>query len=134
MFGSVCTLMPYESPEQAFAWSGRGGGSLVASVFTGDDAFAADAAMGLAATHGRVLIVDETVGEASTGHGNVMPMLVHGGPGRAGGGEELGGLRGVRLYHQRVAVERHAAAVPSQAPSGEHIGEVCHTSGHFGDV
>ncbi|MCH8188028.1 MAG: hypothetical protein IIB66_04870 [Proteobacteria bacterium] len=83
----------------------RGGGSLVASVFTGDDAFAADAAMGLAATHGRVLIVDETVGEASTGHGNVMPMLVHGGPGRAGGGEELGGLRGLRLYHQRVAVQ-----------------------------
>ena len=105
VFGPVCTLMPYESPAHAFDLAGRGGGSLVASVFTGDDAFAADAAIGLAANHGRVLIVDESVGAASTGHGTVMPMLVHGGPGRAGGGEELGGLRGLRLYHQRVAVQ-----------------------------
>jgi 3,4-dehydroadipyl-CoA semialdehyde dehydrogenase len=105
VFGPVCTLMPYESAAHAFDLAGRGGGSLVASVFSGDDAFAADAAIGLAANHGRVLIIDESVGEASTGHGNVMPMCVHGGPGRAGGGEELGGVRGLRLYHQRVAVQ-----------------------------
>lgn len=105
VFGPVCTLMPYESPAHAIDLAGRGGGSLVASVFTGDDVFAADATIGLAANHGRVLVIDEQVGEASTGHGNVMPMLVHGGPGRAGGGEELGGLRGLRLYHQRVAVQ-----------------------------
>ncbi len=105
VFGPVCTLMPYASADQAFDLAGRGGGSLVASVFTGDDAFAAEATLGLAANHGRVLVIDEKVGEASTGHGNVMPMCVHGGPGRAGGGEELGGLRGLRLYHQRVAVQ-----------------------------
>jgi 3,4-dehydroadipyl-CoA semialdehyde dehydrogenase len=104
-FGPACTLMPYDSPDQAIALAARGGGSLAASVFTGDDKFAADAALGLAASHGRVLIVDEKVGKSSTGHGIVMPMCVHGGPGRAGGGEELGGIRGLRFYHQRLAVQ-----------------------------
>jgi 3,4-dehydroadipyl-CoA semialdehyde dehydrogenase len=105
VFGPVCTLMPYANADEAFDLSARGGGSLVASVFTGDDAFAADATLALAASHGRVLVIDEQVGAASTGHGTVMPMLVHGGPGRAGGGEELGGVRGLRLYHQRAAVQ-----------------------------
>jgi 3,4-dehydroadipyl-CoA semialdehyde dehydrogenase len=104
-FGPVCTLMPYDGPADAFALAGRGGGSLVASVFTGDKDFARDAVLGIGADHGRVLVVDESVGRGQTGHGNVMPQCVHGGPGRAGGGEELGGLRGLRFYHQRLAVQ-----------------------------
>ena len=104
-FGPVSTLMPYASADEAFALTARGGGSLAASVFTGDEAFARQAALGIGAHHGRVLIVDESVAKSSTGHGIVMPMCVHGGPGRAGGGEELGGLRGLRFYHQRFAVQ-----------------------------
>lgn len=105
VFGPVATLMPYEDTEQAFALAARGGGSLVASVFTGDDAFAAEAAAALGSSHGRVYIIDAAVGASGTGHGVVMPQCVHGGPGRAGGGEELGGLRGLRFYHQRSAVQ-----------------------------
>ncbi len=108
VFGPVATIMPYESVEQAFALAARGGGSLVASVFTGDDGFAARAAVALGPTHGRVFIIDATVGGSHTGHGVVMPQCVHGGPGRAGGGEELGGLRGLRFYHQRSAVQANA--------------------------
>ncbi len=104
-FGPVSTLMPYDSADQAFALARKGGGSLAASVFTADQAFAADAVMGIGAAHGRVLVVDESVGKSQTGHGIVMPMCVHGGPGRAGGGEELGGLRALRFYHQRLAVQ-----------------------------
>lgn len=105
VFAPVCTLMPYDTPEAACDLAGRGGGSLVASVFTGDDDFAAAAVLGLAPRHGRVLVVDESVGKSQTGHGIVMPMCLHGGPGRAGGGAELGGLRGLRFYHQRLAVQ-----------------------------
>jgi 3,4-dehydroadipyl-CoA semialdehyde dehydrogenase len=104
-FGPVATLMPYGDGAEAFALAARGGGSLAASVFTGDAGFARDAAIGLGAHHGRVLVVDESVGKGQTGHGIVMPMCVHGGPGRAGGGEELGGLRSLRFYHQRLAVQ-----------------------------
>jgi 3,4-dehydroadipyl-CoA semialdehyde dehydrogenase len=104
-FGPVCTVMPYDGAEQAFALADRGGGSLVASVFTGDKAFAAEAVMGIGAYHGRVLVVDSSVGKGQTGHGIVMPMCVHGGPGRAGGGAELGGARGLAFYHQRLAVQ-----------------------------
>jgi 3,4-dehydroadipyl-CoA semialdehyde dehydrogenase len=105
VFGPVCTIMPYTSADDAYALAARGGGSLAASVFTGDDAFATEAALGIAAMHGRILVIDAKVAEANTGHGIVMPMCVHGGPGRAGGGEELGGKRGLRFYHQRVAVQ-----------------------------
>jgi 3,4-dehydroadipyl-CoA semialdehyde dehydrogenase len=104
-FGPVSTLMPYANADEAYDLAGRGGGSLTASVFTGDGAFAAEAALGLGANHGRVLVVDESIAKSQTGHGIVMPMCVHGGPGRAGGGEELGGLRGLRFYHQRLAVQ-----------------------------
>jgi 3,4-dehydroadipyl-CoA semialdehyde dehydrogenase len=104
-FGPVCTLMPYDSAEDAFALAARGGGSLAASVFTGDGGFANDAVLALGADHGRVLVVDESVGRGQTGHGIVMPQCVHGGPGRAGGGEELGGLRSLTFYHQRLAVQ-----------------------------
>ncbi|HET8727489.1 MAG TPA: 3,4-dehydroadipyl-CoA semialdehyde dehydrogenase [Alphaproteobacteria bacterium] len=105
VFGPVATIVPYDGADQAFALAQRGGGSLVASVFSADGGFLEEAALELADCHGRILAVDAAVGPASTGHGIVMPMCLHGGPGRAGGGEELGGLRGLRLYHQRTAVQ-----------------------------
>lgn len=105
VFGPAATLLPYKSSEEAYALAARGGGSLAASVFTADDRFAARSAIALGPTHGRILIINEALADANTGHGNVMPQSVHGGPGRAGGGEELGGVRGLRFYHQRTAVQ-----------------------------
>jgi 3,4-dehydroadipyl-CoA semialdehyde dehydrogenase len=122
VFGPATTLMPYDSPEQAFALAARGGGSLVASVFTADDAFARDAVLGLGASHGRVMVIDDAVGKLSTGHGIVMPMCVHGGPGRAGGGEELGGLRGLRFYHQRLAVQGNKTRMAALAAGAAEVG------------
>jgi 3,4-dehydroadipyl-CoA semialdehyde dehydrogenase len=105
VFGPVATLMPYHDVEQAFAIARLGLGSLVASVYSADDSFSARAAVELADSHGRVLCVNAAVGQTHTGHGNVMPQCMHGGPGRAGGGEELGGLRALDFYHRRCAVQ-----------------------------
>ncbi len=121
VFGPVCTVMPYGSADEAYALAARGGGSLAASVFTGDDAFATEAALDIAAHHGRILVIDAKVAEASTGHGIVMPMCVHGGPGRAGGGEELGGKRGLRFYHQRVAVQASTARLDLLAAGAAEV-------------
>jgi 3,4-dehydroadipyl-CoA semialdehyde dehydrogenase len=107
-FGPVSTLMPYDNAAQAATLADRGEGSLVASVFTADKDFARDTVLGIGPYHGRVLVVDSSVGKAQTGHGIVMPMCVHGGPGRAGNGAELGGLRGLAFYHQRFAVQGRA--------------------------
>ncbi len=104
-FGPVSTVMPYDAPEEAMALARRGGGSLVASVFTDDPAFAREAVEGLAPWHGRILLGNRASAETSTGHGSPLPMLVHGGPGRAGGGEELGGVRALTHYMQRTALQ-----------------------------
>jgi oxepin-CoA hydrolase/3-oxo-5,6-dehydrosuberyl-CoA semialdehyde dehydrogenase len=104
-FGPVCTVLPYGSPAEAIALARRGGGSLVASVFSADEASAAHLVLGLAPFHGRILVVNASCAADSTGHGSPLPHLVHGGPGRAGGGEELGGIRGVLHYMQRTAVQ-----------------------------
>ncbi|MCX7645677.1 MAG: phenylacetic acid degradation bifunctional protein PaaZ [Rhodobacteraceae bacterium] len=104
-FGPVATLMPYDEPEEAAALAARGRGSLVASVFTDDPGVAEAVVLGLAPHHGRVMIGNRASAKSSTGHGAPLPMLVHGGPGRAGGGEELGGIRGVMHYMQRTAVQ-----------------------------
>ena len=104
-FGPVCTLLSYDSPDEAIELARRGGGSLVASVFSADDATAARLVAGLAPFHGRILVVNADCAADSTGHGSPLPHLVHGGPGRAGGGEELGGVRGVLHYMQRTAVQ-----------------------------
>lgn len=117
VFGPVCTVMPYKDVNDAVGLASRGGGSLVASVFSGDDTFAAEVMWGIAPDHGRVLVMNEKLAGANTGHGTVMPMCVHGGPGRAGGGEELGGVRGLRLYHQRVAVQGHLGWLESLVES-----------------
>jgi 3,4-dehydroadipyl-CoA semialdehyde dehydrogenase len=105
VFGPCATIIPYRHEADAFALAGRGGGSLVASVYGEDRDFLARAVVALGASHGRVLAVDPSIVDAHTGHGNVMPQCHHGGPGRAGNGAELGGLAGLRLYHQRVAVQ-----------------------------
>ena len=104
-FGPVATVMPYETTAEAVALARRGGGSLVASVFTDDPEFARDAVTGIAPWHGRVMLGNRLSAKSSTGHGSPLPMLVHGGPGRAGGGEELGGVRAVKHYLQRTAVQ-----------------------------
>lgn len=104
-FGPVATLMAYDGIDDAIALAARGGGSLVASVFTYDPRVANDLIAGLGAYHGRIVAIDRDCARESTGHGSPLPGLVHGGPGRAGGGEELGGLRGVFHYMQRTAVQ-----------------------------
>ena len=105
VFGPCATIVPYKDEADAFALAGRGGGSLVASVFGDDRDFLARAVAALGASHGRVLAVEPSIADAHTGHGIVMPQCHHGGPGRAGNGAELGGLHGLHLYHQRVAVQ-----------------------------
>ncbi|WP_454818465.1 phenylacetic acid degradation bifunctional protein PaaZ [Labrys neptuniae] len=104
-FGPVSTIMPYETIEDAAALARRGKGSLVASVFTNDPVFAREAVQALGPWHGRLLIGNRASAKSSTGHGSPLPGLVHGGPGRAGGGEELGGMRSVKHYMQRTAVQ-----------------------------
>jgi oxepin-CoA hydrolase/3-oxo-5,6-dehydrosuberyl-CoA semialdehyde dehydrogenase len=97
--------MPYASVSDAISYARRGEGSLVSSVFTADDDAAVEFAVGLAPLHGRLLIVNRDCAKESTGHGSPLPGLVHGGPGRAGGGEEMGGIRGVMHYMQRTAIQ-----------------------------
>jgi oxepin-CoA hydrolase/3-oxo-5,6-dehydrosuberyl-CoA semialdehyde dehydrogenase len=104
-FGPVSTLVPYTSAEHAVELAARGRGSLVGSIVTADPAFARDVVLGAAPWHGRMLVLDRTDAKESTGHGSPLPALVHGGPGRAGGGEELGGMRAVLHHMQRTAVQ-----------------------------
>jgi 3,4-dehydroadipyl-CoA semialdehyde dehydrogenase len=105
VFGPCATVMTYDGFDDAIGLAARGGGSLAISLFTGDRDIQVQAVSKLGPWHGRVMIVDETTGKNHTGHSIVMPQCVHGGPGRAGGGEELGGLRGMRLHMQRSAVQ-----------------------------
>ena len=104
-FGPVCTVMGYDGLDQAVALANRGDGSLVASLYTYDPAAAADLVFGVGAFHGRLVLIDRDCAKEQTGHGSPMPHMVHGGPGRAGGGEELGGIRGVHHYMQRTALQ-----------------------------
>ncbi len=104
-FGPVATLMPYRTTEEAIALANLGKGSLVCSVATADAREATDFVLGAATHHGRILVLNQEMAKESTGHGSPLPMLVHGGPGRAGGGEEMGGKRGVAHYMQRTAVQ-----------------------------
>lgn len=104
-FGPVTTIMPYDGASEAIEIANRGEGSLVASIFTYDAAAAREIVEGIAAFHGRILIVDRECAKEQTGHGSPLAPLVHGGPGRAGGGEEMGGVRGVFHYMQRTALQ-----------------------------
>ena len=104
-FGPVCTVMAYDGIDQAIALTNRGGGSLVASVYTHDPRVASDIVFGIGTFHGRLVVIDRDCAKEQTGHGSPMPQMVHGGPGRAGGGEELGGVRSLGHYMQRTALQ-----------------------------
>ncbi len=104
-FGPVATLIGYRDTADVIDLAGLGKGSLVGSVVTDDPEFAREVVLGTAPWHGRILVLDEDAAPESTGHGSPLPMLVHGGPGRAGGGEEMGGMRGVFHHMQRTAVQ-----------------------------
>jgi oxepin-CoA hydrolase / 3-oxo-5,6-dehydrosuberyl-CoA semialdehyde dehydrogenase len=104
-FGPVATLMPYQDVADAIALANQGMGSLALSVVTHDANIARDFVMGAGAYHGRILFLNRDCAKESTGHGSPLPLLVHGGPGRAGGGEELGGIRGVKHHMQRTALQ-----------------------------
>ncbi len=118
-FGPVATLIPYDGVAEAIELVSRGEGSLVASVYGSGIAENAELARGIASHHGRVLVVDESMAKASTGHGSPLPNLTHGGPGRAGGGEELGGMRSVYSHMQRTAIQGSPAMLT--AITGEYI-------------
>jgi len=104
-FGPVSTLMPYKNLEEAIELSKLGKGSLVSTIVTASTKNAKEYVLGAGAYHGRVLVLNNDCAKESTGHGSPLPLLVHGGPGRAGGGEEMGGLRGIKHYMQRVAIQ-----------------------------
>jgi oxepin-CoA hydrolase / 3-oxo-5,6-dehydrosuberyl-CoA semialdehyde dehydrogenase len=104
-FGPVSTLIGYRGTAHAISLAARGRGSLAGSVVTADAGFAEDVVLGIAPWHGRILVLGQDSAPQSTGHGSPLPVLVHGGPGRAGGGEELGGIRGVTHYMQRTAIQ-----------------------------
>ena len=104
-FGPVSTIMPYQDLDEAIELAQMGKGSLVSSIFTYDDKIARDYVVGAASHHGRILVGNRENAKQSTGHGSPLPQLVHGGPGRAGGGEEMGGMRGIKHYMQRCAIQ-----------------------------
>jgi len=104
-FGPVTTIMPYKNLDEAIELAQMGKGSLVSTIATYDDAIAKEFVLGAASHHGRILVLNRESAKESTGHGSPMPLLVHGGPGRAGGGEEMGGVRGVKHYMQRCAIQ-----------------------------
>jgi oxepin-CoA hydrolase/3-oxo-5,6-dehydrosuberyl-CoA semialdehyde dehydrogenase len=124
-FGPVSTIMPYRDLGDAVALANRGMGSLALSLFTFDKTVARDFVLGAGAYHGRMVILDRTSAKESTGHGSPLPVLVHGGPGRAGGGEEMGGVRGVKHYMQRTALQGSpdmlAAVIGQWLPGAEKM-------------
>jgi oxepin-CoA hydrolase/3-oxo-5,6-dehydrosuberyl-CoA semialdehyde dehydrogenase len=111
VFGPVSTVLPYDGIGHAVQLAARGQGSLVGSLVTHDADVAQEFVLGAAHAHGRILILDRDSAAENTGHGIPMPMLVHGGPGRAGGREELGGIRGVARFMQRTAVQASPAVL-----------------------
>jgi oxepin-CoA hydrolase/3-oxo-5,6-dehydrosuberyl-CoA semialdehyde dehydrogenase len=110
-FGPVSTVIGYRDAVDVVDLAARGRGSLAGSVVTGDTEFAREVVLGVAPWHGRLLVLDQDDAAESTGHGSPLPMLVHGGPGRAGGGEEMGGIRGVLHHMQRTAVQASPAVL-----------------------
>jgi len=104
-FGPVATIMPYKNLDEAITLAQMGKGSLVSSIVTNDDRIAKEYVVEAATHHGRILVLNRESAKESTGHGSPLPNLVHGGPGRAGGGEEMGGMRGIKHYLQRTAIQ-----------------------------
>jgi 3,4-dehydroadipyl-CoA semialdehyde dehydrogenase len=121
VFGPAATIVPYRDEGDAAALIARGGGSLVASVYGEDKDFLVRMVSEIGPSHGRILAVDPTIATVHTGHGIVMPQCNHGGPGRAGAGEELGGLYGLRFYHQRLAVQGSSDLIASLQASAASV-------------
>jgi oxepin-CoA hydrolase / 3-oxo-5,6-dehydrosuberyl-CoA semialdehyde dehydrogenase len=138
-FGPVSTIIPYNTIEDAIALSRMGKGSLVSSIVTADDDIAKEIVLGTASMHGRILVLNADCAKESTGHGSPMPMLVHGGPGRAGGGEEMGGKRGVLHYMQRTAIQGSPTTITRiinvyQQGGKQHETDVHPFKKHFEDL
>jgi oxepin-CoA hydrolase/3-oxo-5,6-dehydrosuberyl-CoA semialdehyde dehydrogenase len=110
-FGPVSTILPYKTIDEAIELARMGKGSLVCSIITNDMKIAEQFVLGAASMHGRILVLNEACSKESTGHGSPMPLLTHGGPGRAGGGEEMGGVRGIKHYLQRTAIQGHPTTI-----------------------
>jgi len=110
-FGPVSTIMPYKTIDDAIELAKMGKGSLVSSIVTPDNKEATEYVVGAASMHGRILVLNKDCAKESTGHGSPMPLLTHGGPGRAGGGEEMGGKRGILHYLQRTAIQGHPTTI-----------------------
>ena len=110
-FGPVSTILPYKNISEAIELARMGKGSLVCSIITNDMKIAEQFVLGVASMHGRILVLNEACAKESTGHGSPMPLLTHGGPGRAGGGEEMGGIRGIKHYLQRTAIQGHPTTI-----------------------
>ncbi len=129
-FGPVSTLMPYHSMEDAIALAKKGKGSLVSTIVTADNKLAKQYVIGAGAYHGRILILNAACAKESTGHGSPLPLLVHGGPGHAGGGEEMGGIRGVKHYMQRVAIQGSPTSITAVSgvyqPGAKQTEDVIH--------
>ncbi len=138
-FGPVSTILPYKSLDDAIALAQMGKGSLVSSITTFDDQIARDYVLGAASHHGRILVLNRESAKESTGHGSPMPLLVHGGPGRAGGGEEMGGMRGVMHYLQRCAIQGTPSSITAITNQYQYGGKQNETDihpfrKHFEDV
>ena len=110
-FGPVSTIIPYKNISEAIELARMGKGSLVCSIVTNNMKAAEEFVIGAASMHGRILVLNEACAKESTGHGSPMPLLTHGGPGRAGGGEEMGGIRGIKHYLQRTAIQGHPTTI-----------------------
>lgn len=129
-FGPVSTIMPYNQLEDAIQLAKKGKGSLCCTIVTAEDQIATDFLIGAGTHHGRILVLNNECAKESTGHGSPLPMLVHGGPGRAGGGEEMGGVRGVKHYMQRVAIQGSPTSITaitkSYQPNAKTVEEEKH--------
>lgn len=129
-FGPVSTIMPYKNLDDAISLAKKGKGSLCSTIVTADHKIAANFVIGAATHHGRILVLNNDCAKESTGHGSPLPMLTHGGPGRAGGGEEMGGVRGVKHYMQRLAIQGSPTSITaitqSYQPGAETVEEEKH--------
>lgn len=129
-FGPVSTIMPYKTTDEAVELAKLGKGSLVCSIITNDDKIAKEFVIGAACMHGRILVLNAACAKESTGHGSPMPMLTHGGPGRAGGGEEMGGKRGVFHYLQRTAIQGSPTMISRITNNYQYGGDYIHHDIH----
>ncbi|MGC4035413.1 MAG: phenylacetic acid degradation bifunctional protein PaaZ [Chitinophagaceae bacterium] len=129
-FGPVSTIMPYKDLNEAIQLSKKGKGSLCSTIVSADNTIATDYVVNAATYHGRILVLNNDCAKESTGHGSPLPMLVHGGPGRAGGGEEMGGIRGIKHYMQRVAVQGSPTSITAITQVYQQYAKGNHTAVH----